>query len=694
MIKLLAKHYFEDICLLFVSLGKSASLVIVPNGTENNICLDSFHQNDSMIQLCLSGDYLFRNYSPGQSMKNSETVQTLEYLGQQIIEIDDKIQIITKFENDKGIEVNNYITYQKGSEAFESKNVLINNSGNKVCVEMFASFCLSGLNPYENKAEEDLILHRVRGNWSAEGRLESRTMSQAGLEQSWADYGLRLEKFGSIGSMPIQKFFPFSAVESQKSGVTWGAMIEAPASWQMEVYRYNDKISLSGGAADFEYGHVRKDVEPGGILETFSSIISVCTGGIDDICSRLTSRLGERTEENQNDKCLPVIFNEYCASWGNPDAENIKETVDAIKDFGIKYFVIDAGWYRDGENNWANSVGDWKENKKYFPEGLKESTNYIIKAGMIPGIWFEMEIAADKSEIFNNDGLFLTRDGKKIIVQDRSFFDFRKQEALDYLEEKLIKMLKYNGFGYIKFDYNECLGIGCDGAESYGAGLIEHIGGVMRFYENLKKAVPGLVIEVCSAGGHRIEPKFMSLGNMVSFSDAHECYEGAVVAANILRVCPAKQNQIWAVVKKEDCERELVNTISKVFFGRYCLSGYIQRLQKWQIEKIRESIDFYKSVYKIIENGKAYRFGNENLQYRKLEGCQIVCKLEQNLKKVLMVVNTFGNSEKIIFNNPILNGYNIERVFSGKDAVIEFKEHLEIEMPDFSGCVISFSQGG
>ena len=65
----------------------------------------------------------------------------------------------------------------------------------------------------------------------------------------------------------------------------------------------------------------------------------------------------------------------------------------------------------------------------------------------------------------------LTSDGKVIISGSRRFWDMRSKWVEDYLSEHVIEFLGNNGFEYIKIDYNETIGIGCDGAESYGEGI-------------------------------------------------------------------------------------------------------------------------------------------------------------------------------------------------------------------------------
>ena len=40
--------------------------------------------------------------------------------------------------------------------------------------------------------------------------------------------------------------------------------------------------------------------------------------------------------------------------------------------------------------------------------------------------------------------------------------------VVDYLTEKVIGQLKAGGFGYLKVDYNETMGLGVDGGHSLG----------------------------------------------------------------------------------------------------------------------------------------------------------------------------------------------------------------------------------
>src|SRR6185295_152829 len=180
---------------------------------------------------------------------------------------------------------------------------------------------------------------------------------------------------------------------------------------------------------------------------------------------------------------------------------------------------------------------------------------------------------------------FITRDGIPVTVRERRFWDLSDPVALEYLTEKVIDLLESCGFGYLKVDYNETAGLGCDHPDSQGEGLRRQIEGTYRFFEKIRERLPHLVIENCSSGGHRLEPSMLGRTAMSSFSDAHELVEIPIIAANLHRLMLPRQSQIWAVLHRSDSMRRLGYSLAATFLGRMCLSGEIAELsdEQWQL---------------------------------------------------------------------------------------------------------------
>lgn len=118
---------------------------------------------------------------------------------------------------------------------------------------------------------------------------------------------------------------------------------------------------------------------------------------------------------------LPVIFNEYCTTWGCPSHENICAIVDAIKDKGFSYFVIDAGWYKQEGVPWDLAMGDYRTSPELFPEGMQKTADVIKAGGMKPGIWFEIDTVGQKADSYQQTDDLLRRDGAVLTTTQRRF---------------------------------------------------------------------------------------------------------------------------------------------------------------------------------------------------------------------------------------------------------------------------------
>ena len=210
-----------------------------------------------------------------------------------------------------------------------------------------------------------LWLHRLLSGWSMEGRLRSDPVEALGLEPSWARFGVRCLRFGQAGSMPCNGWFPWLMAEDRRAGVFWGCTLRHNASWQMEVCRQDDGLSLCGGLADSESGQWCKTLAPG---ETFVSPTALLTAVQTDSLDEAAAPMVE-WDQNHLPPELPLVFNEYCSSWGSPSQESVERLVNAVRGHGFRYFVIDCGWYKAEGVPWDTFMGDYDVSPVLFPAG-------------------------------------------------------------------------------------------------------------------------------------------------------------------------------------------------------------------------------------------------------------------------------------------------------------------------------------
>lgn len=648
---------------------------------------------DSLVQLKCIDDAYPDGMSQGATLRNSDTVTSLRYESQSVCERDGVQVIQTRMVSPHSWYCDHFLSHHFGEKALEVWVEFVNTSPKPVQLEMMASCSIGGITPFDNAdACDRLIIHRFRSHWSAEGRFESRKIEELHLERSWHCGCVANERFGQVGSLPVRGYFPFVAVEDIREGVLWGMQLAYAGSWQFEIYRKDDFVAVSAGIGDREFGHWLKQIGVGQRFVTPKAIIATCHDGIENLCQRLTDVQNRYIPQSEAETDLPVVFNEWCTSWGNPNEANLLKIADRLADTEIKYLVIDAGWYKKNASDWSGCHGDWVANGQLYPRGLKATCAEIRKRGLIPGIWFEFETLGPDSDAYRLTDHFLKRDGKVLEAGKRRFWDFRDPFTIDYLSKKVIGLIKDCGIGYIKIDYNETIGIGVDGAESLGEGLRVHLEAVKQFFAQIRKEVPDIFIENCASGGHRLEPSMLALSNAGSFSDAHETRSLPIIAANLHRLIQPKQSLVWAVLRASDNNCRLAYTLSSAFLGRMCLSGDICDLSNYGWKTLNQALRLYKKINHIIADGSSRRFGTAVSSYNDPKGWQCILRAHANKKDLLAVIHTFGRpfDEKINIQLPNDEWVICETFGVGVEAQISAAEPLLVcrLLNEFSAMVV------
>ncbi len=603
----------------------------------------------------LRGDSYNNGYGNGHTLSQSESVRNAKKISENENETQYSCKGINVTSVHKKREVN-------GGYVTECKTIIENKNSEDVYVELLSSFALKGLTADR--------MHRATAFWSAEGKLLSQDLTDLNMERSWANHGFRIEKFGQIGSMPVRKWFPFLVLENSVEHKFIGVQLYCASSWQIEVFRNSDDISVQGGLADRDYGNWTKKLTP---KEKFESPKAVIAEGssLEEVCDLLVKAQNPRIAEV--DKDLPVIFNEYCTTWGNPSIENLTKTAEKLTGSGVRYLVIDCGWYKpEGVENWFDAAGDWIPSKKLFPKGIKAAADMIREHGLIPGIWFEFENVGTVANVFNETDHIVKRDGYPVTVGARRFWDMRQKWVWDYLDKKVLGLLKDCNMGYLKVDYNENIGQGVDGEESLGENLRQCVAQSQEYFRHIAKEMPDLVIENCASGGHRLEPSMMELVSQASFSDAHEAKDIPLVAANLHRLIRPEQSQIWAVLRA-DADSDRINfVLTSGFLGRLCLSGEIFDLADDKWNQALKAIEFYGKVSHIIKNGYTSVIKTNVKDYLNPKGWQIVLREFRN--EALLIVHTFEEAREvplddvvsIVPSNYASTGWKIKETFGSE----------------------------
>ncbi|MFD1440057.1 glycoside hydrolase family 36 protein [Lacticaseibacillus hegangensis] len=572
-------------------------------------------RTNSLVQAKLREDYYDKNFTNGTTMLNCQTSQLLKYQDQRV-EVEGPVTTITTTLADtRDHRAVHFVQWDEGENRLKTWVKFTNLSAQTALLDWLPSFVLSDLTPfYDQQPQGKINLVRLRSKWTMEGRIEEQPVELYNLEPSWSPSGLGIEQFGQAGTMPVRNFFPFVGIHDTQTATYWLAELEGKASWQPNATRLTDRVALYGGLPDHDSGNWQVELKQGESYTSPYALLTVGTGTL-EYCSKRLQKAASLPKAG-----LPITYNEFATTWGNPNQELIESSLPLLKKHGTDYYVIDAGWAKDATEELPQ---DWVVDEKKFPNGLKPVVDAIHAQGMKAGIWYEIETAAPPSAKYHDLSHLLTRDGVVISTIKRRFLNLFDPKVRAYIRQVMIDPVRAAGFDYLKIDYNDTIGVGVDVGKLHGPESLEQLTGkTLEMFSELHK-IPGLEIENCASGGHRLTPAYIEATEYSSFSDAHDSHAIPIIAANELNVIPAAKNLIWCVLHADSTDDELNFHLISTFLGLACLSGDIRGLSDQQWQTVDTDFKFYKENQHLIAEGTPIREGQPIISYFNPVGYQV-----------------------------------------------------------------------
>lgn len=208
----------------------------------------------------------------------------------------------------------------------------------------------------------------------------------------------------------------------------------------------------------------------------------------------------------------PVEGQVCLRAWGRLSPEEHRIRWENMKKYRLRCdaYGVDAGWYPapDGvqEPGWYNTVGDWVEDPKIYPE--ETGIGALADGGREAGaagfwLWFEFERAVKKSRSYQEHPEFYLSDPE---LETDNLINLADPAAKAYIREKLCGMFEKTKLTVFRIDFNFDTGRLFAANERPGnRGLLElqYYNGLYQLFAELLDEFPHLIIDNCASGGRR-----------------------------------------------------------------------------------------------------------------------------------------------------------------------------------------------
>ncbi len=256
-------------------------------------------------------------------------------------------------------------------------------------------------------------------------------------------------------------------------------------------------------------------------------------------CHKLHAYMNEKYPR----KALPVCYNSWLAAFDRISYEFLSEQAEEAAKLGCEYFVIDAGWFGDGDKSWTELIGMWEENQTGALMGrMKDISDKVHSLGMKFGMWLEPERALKGVRSVEEHPEYFFTNGNSY------FLDYSNPDAREYMKNIVFSLIEKYNVDYIKFDFND--NITYD--ESRKA-FIDYHKGYYEFIASVRNTFPGIYLDGCGGGGFRLDLDKVRLFDSYWFTDNQSAVKGVEILKNtILRMPPSFLDRWVSVISTED----------------------------------------------------------------------------------------------------------------------------------------------
>lgn len=359
-------------------------------------------------------------------------------------------------------------------------------------------------------------------------------------------------------------------------------------------------------------------LEPGQEFHTPEVVMVYASKGLNEMSQIFHDFYQDHLIRSQYTKKIrPILINNWEATYFDFTEEKILEIADKASQVGIELFVLDDGWFGERDDT-TSSLGDWVEDRRKLPDGLKGLEEKIHEKGLQFGLWLEPEMISEKSNLYRRHPDYVLHTPRRPYTYGRGqlVLDLSREDVCDYVIESISKVLESAQIDYVKWDMNRHLtdvGSGAYPAARQGEITHRYVLGLYRILDTLTKKYPDILFESCSSGGGRFDPGMLYYMPQTWCSDNTDAVcRLKIQYATSLTYPPITIGAHVSGCPNQQTGRE-TSLSTRGFAAMSANMGYeldLTKCSEEELEQIKQQVDFYKEIRETIQFGTFYRIKN------------------------------------------------------------------------------------
>lgn len=365
------------------------------------------------------------------------------------------------------------------------------------------------------------------------------------------------------------------------------------------------------------------ELSPGEVFETPEAVLNYSDGGLNKMSQNFHRLYRKHLFPRYfAGKTRPILLNSWEAMYYDVSLEKIEVQAELAKQLGMELFVLDDGWFREG-NDSRSSMGDWICNEKKLPGGIAKAAEIVHRKGLKFGLWFEPEAVSRKSRLYekhpdwtlNVPGYHMTEGRHEYLL------DLSREDVRNYLKEMLDSYLKSGDIDYIKWDMNRpltdvnslLLPAGRKGEAGH-----RYVLGLYDILSWLKETYPAVLVEGCSSGGARFDPGMLYYVSQNWASDNTDAFDRMTIQSGFSLLYPPEVIGAHISITPNHQTGRVTPLDTRYQVVRLFNLGYELDLTKCteaEKEKIRHQTEEHRKEQKQLMGGTFYRHDVPNDNY-------------------------------------------------------------------------------